>query len=233
MGFRFWAKASNLIFSLLILAAAVARVSPAAAMPEASPRNLDSRLMREVAVRAFPKWFGVMSRTWAFSPQAEGRCRELMQRHCGLDRWHGLLAELKGQDQATILRGVNRFVNRVPYRSDPSVWQRPDYWAAPGEFFARGGDCEDYAVAKYISLRILGFSPETLRLVVIDDTDRKISHAVLVVREDGRQRVLDNRVDRIADWEDLKDYRPIYAVNEDRAWLPQVGTRPSGQVAAP
>ena len=68
--------------------------------------------MREVALRAFPKWFGVMSRTWAFSPQAEGRCHELMQRHCGLGRWHDLLAELKGQDQTTILRRVNRFISK-------------------------------------------------------------------------------------------------------------------------
>ena len=78
------------------------------------------------------------------------------------------------------IRAVNLFLNDWQYKSDIQNYGRRDYWATPLEFLRRSGDCEDYAIAKYVSLRQIGFAPEQLRLVV-RDVVRELAHAVLAV----------------------------------------------------
>ena len=48
------------------------------------------------------------------------------------------------------------------------------------------GVCEDYAISKYISLLILRFNPDHMRIVVRQDLNLKILHAVLVVYLNGQ-----------------------------------------------
>ena len=105
------------------------------------------------------------------------------------------------------------------YIQDVANWGESDRWAAPAEFFARGGDCEDYAIAKYFALRELGVPSERLRIVVLHDRQRGRTHAVLAVTWEHRTLVLDNLRDRIVPWRELPHYLPIYSLNERSAWL--------------
>ena len=103
-------------------------------------------------------------------------------------------------------RRSTRFVNRWKYRADADNYGRSDYWATPLEFFRRSGDCEDYVIAKYRSLRLLGLPPDQLRMVVVQDVVRDLPHAVLAVYLGDEVLILDNlseavlpqqRVDRL------------------------------------
>ncbi len=84
------------------------------------------------------------------------------------------------------LKNVNAYFNYVNYRSETG-----DKWLAPAEFVARGGDCEDYAIAKYLTLKALGVADDDMRIGVFADPLRVAGHAVLIVRHGGREWVLD------------------------------------------
>ena len=181
-------------------------------------RSLDAPAAGPVNVAAFPKWTGALGRDWA-QQGADQACKRKMGRDCQLDRWQSFLRGAKGLSPRRQLTQVNSFVNATTYRSDRSVWGKSDYWAAPGEFFARGGDCEDYAIAKYLSLKELGFNPADMRVLVLKDTRRRLLHAVLVVKHQGETFVLDNLSHRLRTWSELPNYRPLYSVNEASFWL--------------
>ena len=140
-------------------------------------------------------------------------------RAAGTAPWQGFLAEMRGASRAVQLVRVNRFVNGTRFVSDAANWGVSDYWAAPSEFFARGGDCEDYAIAKYLALRALGFPAEALRLLVLIDTLRGRPHAVLLVQGGGRTLVLDNQTDALRPWDAVPFYRALYSLNETGAWI--------------
>ncbi len=114
---------------------------------------------------------------------------------------------------------MNRFANARPYVEDIRNWGVADYWETPGEFFARGGDCEDYAIAKYFSLVRLGFSPDDLRIVVVNDTNLNAFHAVLSARIDGQTLLLDNQIPLVVPMDIAVQYKPVYALNEHGWWL--------------
>ena len=94
-----------------------------------------------------------------------------------------------------------------------------DYWATPKQFFDRNGDCEDYAISKYISLRNLGLPVEDMRIVVLNDLNLKIAHAMLVVYLDGEALVLDNQITQVINARRIRHYKPIYSINERNWWL--------------
>ena len=91
--------------------------------------------------------------------------------------------------------------------------------SSPGEFFVHDGNCHDYAIAKYISLRLLGFDEEKLRIVALNDLNLRVGHAVLVVIQGDKDLVLDNQVPQVVDSSTIHHYQPIYAVNETAWWL--------------
>src|SRR5690606_27501031 len=78
-----------------------------------------------------------------------------------LEHWQQLLAapETMAEDHKLLL--VNSFFNQVTFRSDEEHWNQEDYWATPFELLAtNGGDCEDYSIAKYYTLRSMGVADE-------------------------------------------------------------------------
>ena len=164
----------------------------------------------------FPKWTRVMARTWALSEQHDSLCRDRLGRDCSLTSWQRFLDGLRDRPVLERITAVNDFINRVRYREDGDNWGIGDYWAAPGEFFASGGDCEDYAIAKYYSLRALGFPIERLKIVVLYDHRRELPHAVLSVTWNGDELILDNFGQSLSRWAEAPHYKPIYAVNETR-----------------
>jgi len=108
---------------------------------------------------------------------------------------------------------VNREINQHLYRLDPY------YWETPREFVVQNGDCKDYAIAKYFTLRKLGWSANDLRVVVLRDMDIRVDHAILVAYLDGKTYSLDILVPSVLPTTVIHHYRPYYAINENNWWM--------------
>ena len=119
-----------------------------------------------------------------------------------------------------MLDAVNRWANNHPYVEDWANWGLPDYWETPKEFLTRGGDCEDFAIIKYFTLRRLGFDANDLRIMIVNDTNLQIYHAVLAVRQkDGEPLILDNQAKDVIPASVASQYHLIYSLNETGWWL--------------
>lgn len=140
-------------------------------------------------------------------------------------RWRALVRDLDGRARTAQLRAVNRFVNRTPYAADGAAQGVRDHWAGPWAFLAGAGDCEDYAIAKYATLKQLGVPVRDMRIVVVEDVVRDLAHAVLAVRAGGRTWLLDNQTDGLVDAARDRRYAPYYAVNDERRWLYRLPAR--------
>lgn len=117
------------------------------------------------------------------------------------------------------IRRVNDYVNAVRYVEDQYNYGMSDYWASPSEFFRnRAGDCEDFALAKYKALALLGIPRDQMRLAIVQDKIRNIPHAVLIVYTDEGSLVLDNQIKVAMDSNKIDRYKPIYSINETAWW---------------
>lgn len=165
------------------------------------------------------KWHGMLDRHEKTSRSQKVKCASGVRgRDCRLSRWISYLTGLRDASPVDQIRKVNRKINRYLYVTDIRNWGVLDYWAAPDEFFRRDGDCEDYAIAKYLSLRFLGHDPETLRIVVVRDLNLRANHAVMVVFHHGESLVLDNQTRRLVEAARIRHYQPIYSLNENSWW---------------
>ncbi len=179
-----------------------------------------TREIHSTNLAAFPKWTRVLERHASEAAGAARPCTSVGFFRCiGGKDWTRFLASLEGKDKRVQIEEVSRYVNRAPYLSDQENYGSRDYWATPMELFARGGDCEDYVIAKFLGLRSLGFSNRDMRLVVLQDLDLGRPHAVLVVRVDNQVLVLDNQISRVVPEDRFDHYRPFYSVNEEHWWL--------------
>jgi hypothetical protein len=111
------------------------------------------------------------------------------------------------------LRTINDLVNMFEYRSDTK-----DYWKNPNDFFQdQFGDCEDFAIAKYALLRIMGVQDSQIKLLIVRDTSRQIDHAILTVYDSYNDNpwVLDiyreNDMNQADMYQDI--YEPIISIN--------------------
>jgi predicted transglutaminase-like cysteine proteinase len=111
---------------------------------------------------------------------------------------------------------INRAINlAIRPMSDLAQYGALDVWSSPLVTFARGaGDCEDYAIAKFIALRQAGVSPDDLRIVIMRDTIRDEDHAVAAARLDGRWLMLDNRRMAMVDDTHVRNYRPLFSIDQ-------------------
>ncbi len=136
----------------------------------------------------------------------------------GAMAWREMIREQAGRPRLDQLAAVNGFLNDWHYREDSKNYGRRDYWATPLEFFRHSGDCEDYAIAKYVTLRDLGFPAEQLRLVIVQDVVRDLAHAVLAVYQGDQVYILDNLTKAVVPQERLTQYVPYYSINETARW---------------
>ncbi|MCZ6609373.1 MAG: transglutaminase-like cysteine peptidase [Alphaproteobacteria bacterium] len=167
----------------------------------------------------FRKWTGAFDRATDEELSTHEPCNRVLSGRCiGGGDWTRFLVSLAGKAREVQIEEVNRYVNMAPYLPDLLNYGARDYWATPVELFARGGDCEDYAIAKFVALRALGFSNSRLRLVVVQDLRRRRPHAVSAVNVNDRALVLDNQLPWIVPAEALGHYRPFYSVNEENLW---------------
>lgn len=132
--------------------------------------------------------------------------------------WGNWQASLEKMPPFEQIKAVNSFWNKWPYRQDKDVYGKEDYWAAPYLFIKNSGDCEDYCIVKYFTLRELGFTPEQLRIVVVMEKIRNIAHAVLVVYMNDDAYILDNLTSSVLSHTKSRNYAPQYSLNEDFRW---------------
>ncbi|WP_192036906.1 transglutaminase-like cysteine peptidase [Halomonas sp. YLGW01] len=160
------------------------------------------------------------------------RLRQVMQSRfetqgtAALEAWLALIERLRPLAIAEQLAGVNDFFNqRIRWLDDRAIWQQEDYWATPLETLGRGdGDCEDFTIAKYITLLQLGMASERLRLIYVRATLGRggLSQAHMVLgyyRLPGAEPlVLDNLVESIRPASERLDLTPVFSFNSDGLW---------------
>jgi predicted transglutaminase-like cysteine proteinase len=123
---------------------------------------------------------------------------------------------VKSKSGRARLDEANRAVNAaIRYVSDYAQHGEADRWSAPLATFATAkGDCEDYAIAKYVALREAGFPREDLRLVLVRDRAVRQDHAVLAAHLDDRWLILDNRRSELIADVDASSLMPLFAIND-------------------
>jgi predicted transglutaminase-like cysteine proteinase len=160
------------------------------------------------------------------------RLRDSMQRLYGssglaiLEEWFTLLDRLQGADLDTQLRDVNDFFNRrIRWVEDIQIWGAEDYWATPLETMGkRQADCEDYSIAKYVTLKELGVPVSKLRMIYvrarIGRSQINQAHMVLGYYEtpSAVPRVLDNIVFSITPANERTDLDPVFSFNSEGLW---------------
>jgi predicted transglutaminase-like cysteine proteinase len=111
---------------------------------------------------------------------------------------------------------INRAINLAIHpMSDLAQYGEIDVWSSPLATFASGaGDCEDYAIAKFVALRQAGVAPDDLRIVIMRDTIRGEDHAVAAARLDGRWLMLDNRRMAMIEDANVRNYRPTFVIDQ-------------------
>jgi predicted transglutaminase-like cysteine proteinase len=191
---------------------------------QARDSYFDMSEIRSDNLTPFPKWTGVVARYAEQRKVPDGECDKVAFHPCdALSVWRAMLSGLHGKPYGEQLDQVNRWANAHPYVIDALNWGVEDYWETPYEFMSVNGDCEDYAIAKYYSLRALGIPAEKLRVIIVQDFNLGgIIHAILgAYDKDGRMLILDNQSPTVIPALDIYHYRPIYGVNEEAWWLYQ------------
>lgn len=167
----------------------------------------------------FPKWVDMLSRYDAESHLMDKQCGRNQYNICKLKEWKGYIDSLRSKPLLEQLDAVNRYVNRSPYIEDMVNWNMEDYWATLYEFQRKSGDCEDYAIAKFTSLRALGIASDAMRIEVVQDMNLDgILHAVLIVFVADETYVLDNQIQQLMRARDIYHYKPVYSINEMHWW---------------
>jgi predicted transglutaminase-like cysteine proteinase len=167
---------------------------------------------------------GVLWRKWraveadiAAEMRATARCRDEDDCAPGARRFLAILDAVQAHRGRAQLDEVNRQVNgAIRYISDLAQHGEPDRWTAPLASFAAGrGDCEDYAIAKYVILREAGFPLADLRFLLVRDRIARDDHAVLAARLEGRWLILDNRFAAMPDDSQMRHFVPLFALDHE------------------
>jgi predicted transglutaminase-like cysteine proteinase len=140
-----------------------------------------------------------------------------------LQEWADLITTGANLDEQQQLHAVNAFFNRtLLFIDDVRTWQQVDYWATPVEALVKGaGDCEDYAIAKYLTLRRLGVPSAKLRITYVKALELNQAHMVLTwyATPTSDPLVLDNLTSEIRHASQRRDLLPVYAFNGEGLWL--------------
>jgi predicted transglutaminase-like cysteine proteinase len=204
---------------LMIALAALIAATPTRLEAADFPALFETVAFENDSLDALPQWRRVLEEIAAEKPvyqacaQAPGSCSPR-----ALLAWRAMITAQSGQSPTAQLRAVNRFVNQWRPEPDISNYQQDDFWSSPLTFLRRSGDCEDYAIMKYVSLREVGFAAEQIRIVVVRDLLRDLPHAVLAVHIDEEIYILDNLFQAVLPQRRVRQYLPYYSVNERARW---------------
>lgn len=210
---------ARLRYTLATIGAAVllwlVTIAPTHAATPGSPL-LDKRQVDSSDISSFTKWTTVMPRYEMQQSAADKKC---YGKNCLNRKWEALLWDLRDKPLELQMNAINRFFNDIAYVSDLENYAIADYWQTPYELMEHGGDCEDYAVAKYISLKRLGVPESSMRILIVKDANLNDTiHAVLEVTVDGTSEILDNQAANVLATADVYHYKPVFAINESKWW---------------
>ncbi|WP_240919751.1 MULTISPECIES: transglutaminase-like cysteine peptidase [Oceanimonas] len=166
---------------------------------------------------------------WSLEEE-DGSLRLSVQRFYGeaagrrLGEWRRLVrtGQAAGWSELDAIARVNDFFNRLVFIDDIELWAEEDFWATPAEFIgAGGGDCEDFSLAKYFSLRELGLPDDKLRLVYVKALELNQFHMVVAYypTPSAVPLILDNLKPAIMPATARTDLAPIYSFNGQHLWL--------------
>jgi len=160
---------------------------------------------------------------------------KIMQQRYGEDgvaimgAWNRLMSESVNRSTNEKLNAVNQFFNRnIHYVEDLQLWKKNDYWATPLETLGmRAGDCEDYAIAKYLTLIALGIPLDQLRLIYvkarIGGPQSHIFQAHMVLgyypTPEAIPEILDSLVSAITTANRRPDLQPVFSFNSEGLWI--------------
>lgn len=124
--------------------------------------------------------------------------------------------------------GVNAFFDEhIQYATDDIVFKEKDYWATPSELFGHSrGDCEDYAIAKYVALLHLGIDSSKLRLIYVKAKigRSRVTQAHMVLgyydSPSSDPLVLDSLVSNVLPGSQRTDLIPVFSFNDSGIWQP-------------
>lgn len=171
--------------------------------------------------------------TFIFSKELYSRLRIKYEKDAmsRISEWETKLKSLSGKLRVEdSLYEINNFFNKIPYNSDLKHWGKSDYWATPIEMLGtNGGDCEDYVIAKYFSLRQLGIPDSKLRMMFVTALSVNQAHMVLAYYPEPNAipLILDNINPRILPANKRRDLRPVYSFNGEGLWLAKAQGRGS------
>lgn len=166
----------------------------------------------------FPQWLSVLERHMK-EMATEGLCDARVFNRCHMREWLSFLQSISDLSADEQIRMVNGYANKKDYILDIENYGLDDYWATPKLFLQNNGDCEDYAIIKMISLKRLGFDVNKMRVVVVQDTNQKIAHAVMSIDRYDDILILDNQIEEVISHRNIFHYVPVYSVNERSWWM--------------
>lgn len=213
MAKRLWAV------MLIGLAVSLTALSPQISEAQKYPRLFGTGEIKSKNLKKFNKWTSVLDRYAVEVKDELKKCTLTATNKCLVTKWRIYLKKLKDKTPRQQVELVNKYINKWLYIIDPANYNKKDYWATPKQFYSRNGDCEDYAIAKYASLVHLGFDKSQMRIVVLQDLNLRVGHAVLVVYLDGQPLILDNQISKVVNADRIKHYKPIFSLNETNWWL--------------
>ncbi|MBP1680413.1 MAG: transglutaminase family protein [Proteobacteria bacterium] len=135
---------------------------------------------------------------------------------------NGLMLSLQTSNESEKIEKVNAFFNQMQFVSDEALWKQKDYWATRMEFIGKGaGDCEDFVIAKYFTLKQLGISTDKLFFTYVKAVKFQQAHMVLTYFETPTSvpLVLDNINFKILPATQRGDLIPVYSFNGDALYL--------------
>jgi predicted transglutaminase-like cysteine proteinase len=177
---------------------------------------------------------GLLASLWGLTLAAPNldRMQTLAQERYGAQAtqtvaaWRRMMEDNRSQPVEQKLAAVNTFFNRrIFYELDPVVWQQNDYWATPLEFMGRAtGDCEDFAIAKYMTLLLLDVPNDKLRMIYVRARTagaKTEAHMVLGYFEDptGEPVILDNLISSVRPAAQRTDLSPVFSFNQQGLWV--------------
>jgi predicted transglutaminase-like cysteine proteinase len=200
----------RLALAVLSLAICLCQALPAAEA-RTYPKIFGSIELPSKNLKKFPKWLDMIGR-WKDGAPCESDT-------CTVKGWAGMIEDLKGKDRLTQIKEVNKLLNSKKYIIDMRNWGKEDYWATPFQFLKKNGDCEDYAISKFMALKALGIPIEDMRVVALQDLNLGVGHAVLIVYNGSDALLLDNQIKTVVPANTIKHYQPVYSINEKGWWL--------------
>lgn len=145
--------------------------------------------------------------------------------------WQNLLQSLQQENEQKQVHAVNKFLHRnLTYQTDEVLYGKKDYWASPVELLGHGrGDCEDWAIAAYVSLRALGVSEAKLRLIYvkakIGGVNSSITEAHMVLgyypTPNSQPLIVDSLLPEVLPAAQRNDLVPVFSFNSAGLWAGQ------------